>query len=1533
MPSIANLPSFPIAERLSKKLDAPRVVRLARVFIFLIACAALAPLAEAQAVVSVTATRPIAGQTPGVFTIQRTGDASQPLSVSLSLSGTATANVDYAAESSAAGALPPAFAPGKVAQAFSFDGQSQHVQASDDPKLDPTEEATVDAWVFFNQLPSASGRQVMMIADKSDFGADFLLDVEADNRFHFSIGHGRRVASTTVIQTGRWYHVAATYKALTEIKIYVNGALENTLAIDERRVPSNGVPFAIGRTFGLAFLIGPSYFSNGLIDEVHVFNRVLSDAEIRSIFAADAAGLCKPAGQSPNCAQPPAGLVGWFAGDGDARNIAENIFSPGKVAQAFAFNAVETKFNGTGEYVQYPSNAIQDPTTEATVDAWVYFNRLPSEVGHFMTIIDKSVINQGALSLLALSDNKIGFFSGFNSVLTNTVMQKGRWYHIAATFKANVEMRMYVNGVLENTQPISGGRAANDNPLTIGNSAFDRVRLFNGLIDEAQMYNRALSTAEIQAIFNADSIGLCKPIAVANCVQPPAGLVGWWTGDGNARDLITGARGALIGYDNRLFGQQLTFAAGQTSITVNIRPLFSQNSAGKTVVLTLLPDAQNSYTIDAPKGSAIVALLGRSASTEVSLSEISPNEAGNAGLVTTVISGQGFKPGVTVKLVSAGQQDIPAVQATAATDEFSVVASFDLTGVAPGVYDVVVANAGGTAKTLARAFTVRQGGAPNLSVDILGRNIIRGGREQTYTILYNNSGNVDAYAVPVYVTFPKFLSWQPGFRVLRPLQPPTPPNTPPLDFDKLPRDVQIGDKTLVTLFVPVMKASSYGTLPIILKLPDDPELAHVEFDIEVSLGPPLYDPHTKRLFQGQTEQLLTEGIRSLSAVNGMSSNSGGKCTRAEIDLLFNLLGLVPGVGCAETVGLFLANSFADNIATVGVASAGGDPQAADIGGDVFGSALYTLATCAGQSIPGFGTAVSIIQIAQSINSIKEDCKDKPSGKKKRVEAVTSNDPNDKVGSDGAGANHYVAGEKLLPYAIYFENKETATAPAQDVTVTDQLDPSKVDLSTFSFGAITFGARRFMPPAGQKSFVGYVDLRPEKSLLVKITANLNPATGLVTWTFNSLDAASGKAPDDPLAGFLPPNRTSPEGEGSVTFTVMPKASLVTDTPVTNTARIVFDVNAPIDTAVHLNTIDKTPPVSRVGALAATQPTHSFEVNWPGTDTGSGVGGYNVFVSENGGPFTLWQPDATATSAIYYGRANTTYRFYSIAFDLVGNEETAKTVAEATTQTPAGNPIDDPRWFVRQQYLDFLNREPDASGLQFWTNEVESCGANAQCREAKRINVSAAFFLSIEFQNTGYLVYRFYKTAYGDAVSPNVPGAVPIIRRSEFLPDTQRIGRGVVVLAPGWEQLLEANKQAFALEFVQRQRFLTAYPLTMTPAEFVDKLNQNAGAVISQSEREGLVAELSASTDIAAGRASVLRKVAESQTLQRNEFNRAFVLMQYYGYLRRNPDDPQDADFRGWKFWLDKLNSFGGNFVQAEMVKAFLESIEYRQRFTQ
>ena len=183
----------------------------------------------------------------------------------------------------------------------------------------------------------------------------------------------------------------------------------------------------------------------------------------------------------------------------------------------------------------------------------------------------------------------------------------------------------------------------------------------------------------------------------------------------------------------------------------------------------------------------------------------------------------------------------------------------------------------------------------------------------------------------------------------------------------------------------------------------------------------------------------------------------------------------------------------------------------------------------------------------------------------------------------------------------------------------------------------------------------------------------------------------------------------------------------------------------------------------------------------------------------------------------------------------------------------NPVKDASFnndfFVRQHYLDFFTREPDAGGLAFWKGQLSECDNvplpggftdAQQCREIRRINVSAAFFKSIEFQETGYLVERLYKVAYGSATGTSTLGgphtlSVPIVRLNEFLSDTQQIGRGVIIGQPGADAQLEANKQALIAEFVLRQRFLTDYPNSLTGDQFVTQLDNRAGGVLSATEK--------------------------------------------------------------------------------------------------
>lgn len=268
----------------------------------------------------------------------------------------------------------------------------------------------------------------------------------------------------------------------------------------------------------------------------------------------------------------------------------------------------------------------------------------------------------------------------------------------------------------------------------------------------------------------------------------------------------------------------------------------------------------------------------------------------------------------------------------------------------------------------------------------------------------------------------------------------------------------------------------------------------------------------------------------------------------------------------------------------------------------------------------------------------------------------------------------------------------------------------------------------------------------------------------------------------------------------------------------------------------------------------------------------------------------------------------------------------TITDGTIPLPP-NANDDTEAFVRQQYRDFLNREADLAGLAFWTGEIDNCTPKPQCTELKRVNASAAFFLSIEFQTTGNLVRNFYVAALDRPGTNNMPAF------EEFERDTQAVQRGVIVGVGDWEQTLNNNRDAFMREFVTRAEFVGLYPTTDTPTQYVDKLYLHARITPSAGDHSNAIAEFATATTAsdAGARGRALLKVTEDAAFQQREMNRSFVQMQYLGYLRRNPNDAPDENFAGFDFWLTKLNAFGGNFIDAEMVKSFLVSIEYRQRF--
>jgi hypothetical protein len=255
----------------------------------------------------------------------------------------------------------------------------------------------------------------------------------------------------------------------------------------------------------------------------------------------------------------------------------------------------------------------------------------------------------------------------------------------------------------------------------------------------------------------------------------------------------------------------------------------------------------------------------------------------------------------------------------------------------------------------------------------------------------------------------------------------------------------------------------------------------------------------------------------------------------------------------------------------------------------------------------------------------------------------------------------------------------------------------------------------------------------------------------------------------------------------------------------------------------------------------------------------------------------------------------------------------TINDNDTVTPASNPSDATQFFVRQHYSDFLARNPDQAGLDYWTQQITQCGGDQACVRARRIGVSAAFFIENEFQETGGYIYRAYKAAFGSlSGAPNRAN----LTYAQFITD-----RGLVVGGPQLDQ----SKTAFANGFVQRSAFTNLYPTSMTAGQYVDALNANTGGSLTTGERDTLANGLAGGTET---RGSVLRKIAENQTFIDREYNASFVLAAYFDYLRRDPEQG------GYDFWLNQINRFPVRDLSIEraMVCSFITSLEYQERFS-
>ena len=457
------------------------------------------------------------------------------------------------------------------------------------------------------------------------------------------------------------------------------------------------------------------------------------------------------------------------------------------------------------------------------------------------------------------------------------------------------------------------------------------------------------------------------------------------------------------------------------------------------------PATPNSFQTSSKGFSSVfIAKIGELTSFDVAA--VVPNEGGDTGTAAVLVEGAGFQPGVSVKLRRSGHADIVGDPLGLSPDGTSLDTLFDLHGAAQGAWDLVVTNPGGGSATLAGGFTVTPGRAADLWVDVVGSPNLRGGKSQRYQIVYGNRSPDAALGTLLWIAFPKYLDYKLDFALT---PPPLPPGVPAVDFSQIPISFDTDTETVIPLFIGVIPSGITGTLPIELRVPDDPQYAHAKFEIRVWMNAPFFgsplDPQAEKCLRTVTKTILSRVMEVLikkfmpvDCVTGAGSAMKEIFENTLEAIVKGQQGTYNGADAAKSLTQMLCPALQQGL-----------------------ECAFELSGLVVPEVKVLQVVLEIIPFLLDLNEVLDDCGNPLSPKFGRnfpAEVITSNDPNDKFGSVGGGAPaHFLTGSEPLRYVVHFTNEDTATAPAQDVVVTDQLDPAKVDLSTFAFGPISFGA--------------------------------------------------------------------------------------------------------------------------------------------------------------------------------------------------------------------------------------------------------------------------------------------------------------------------------------------------------------------------------------------------------------------------------------------------------------------------------------------
>ncbi|MBZ0108078.1 MAG: FG-GAP-like repeat-containing protein [Candidatus Scalindua rubra] len=662
---------------------------------------------------------------------------------------------------------------------------------------------------------------------------------------------------------------------------------------------------------------------------------------------------------------------------------------------------------------------------------------------------------------------------------------------------------------------------------------------------------------------------------------------------------------------------------------------------------TLIPSTQAGtyyimvYARDLPDGvdSQNISLLAEAMS--FSISGITPDAGGVGGRVTCTLTGAGFRD-TTKVFLRISSEELLEGKVVEFINTMELRVRWDLSDVALGTYDIVAKNVDESIAESLDGFTVETSTGMQLHIGSQSADSFREGTRTPVSFYFTNTGNIDIPYLNVAILVPTYI------------EPISIQNTQGLlknsDLYKNKPVVQVEDYTYAYSGFGWNANVEFNLIKFVAKDMSPGKLLQSNIVFEG-----VKSPEFPLIFFGDTLDVIEFIDQELNSIESLRQ------------------GIINNPGDYDDDFVILANkpeTFRDSVLQPNYIENGLIDQ--DVLNDYF-STFNINKNVTSISSQGLGPPLTfkcwagpMIEVAcrtiyiytcfgadpsywYCAYTFKEFCDVYKKKCKKTEKAV---DPNEIIGPDGYGDENWISKDKVLPYAVHFENDpELATLAAQNVTIRQSLD-ANLDPRTFRLGSIGFGDHLFTVPENRAYYSDRLDLVDSQGLYVDVTAGIDVTTNEVFWSFRSIDPDTGLPPTNPLAGFLPVG-----GQGYVTYTIKAKEETVTGDVINAQASIVFDVNEPVDTPPIFNTLDADYPESQVQNSGDSIDATTFLVSWAGQDVpgGSELEGFDIYVSDNDASYELWLSNTTETSAPYTGVSGHTYGFYSRARDNAGNIE--------------------------------------------------------------------------------------------------------------------------------------------------------------------------------------------------------------------------------------------------------------------------------------